>query len=177
MLKYRYQILTFVLAMFGISLNAYAQVGQPPTDKELQANYCLAIKKAQFAWWRSTLTPIPNNLQNADQVHKMQENQSAKMQGDINRLETYLAKSNSRLDTFQMQAAYDQGDSDFKYLMDNEDSIMKSIDECVSNKCKGVPQSQLPTCRIRNNKGCTDELNFEQRKRIRKCDDLSFIPL
>jgi hypothetical protein len=170
-------LVTMMLALFGTSVAAFAQGDHTPTDKDLQANYCLAVKKAQYAWWKSTRTPIPKDLENSDQIRKMQDDASAKMQGDIQRLKVYVASRIKNLDPFPMQTAYNQGESDFKYLMDNEDSIMKSIDECVSKKCNGVPKNQLPTCLIENNKGCADELNFEQSKRIEKCNDLSFLPL
>lgn len=147
--------LIFLLSFF-CAAHVFAEEELAPTEADLKASYCLAIKKAQ-----------KNDIFKPDQMHteelesKIREINN-KVNDDINRLESYLLPRLPYLDIFALSLAQQRGLKDY--------ADKPNVDNCLrsSLKCEETQQKDcLHKCLIKGHPAY---------ERTTICHELDFLP-
>jgi hypothetical protein len=166
----------YILTIFIFALSPLLAIAdETPTDNDLRANYCLAVKQKQYNVFNQ---PISSEMQKLEVQHpeikKMRDEQNAKMERDIKHLKAYIAMRFMSLDPLSLQIAYKSGQYDIDYITSNQ--VMSAMTSCISKKCGNVAPSEYSNCSVSNMDSCAEELHLDARKRIMGCNDLSWLP-
>lgn len=149
-----------ILPAVAASSAICAAADQMPTDVELKASYCLAIKRSGVAMLRSVLAQLQQN----SPVWATTSSDLARTENDLKRLQSYMVPKLGHLDSTALLLARRRADDDMAAFMPQANAC---LDRCAS-VTMGTPKWQV----------CSDKCRADDPliARIDSCNKLDWLP-